>query len=276
MSKINRSLPLLLSGLLVFGRWSTMLGWGLFGILMIFASVFGGNADTSFLYFYGDNITVEGKVIEVVETNMEINERSVYATVYEFKDILGNVYGNDAFSTGNGPKVGSTVVVEYPVGKPQHSRVQGMRSAEFSSIMLLMYLLPLSGVGFLFFGIKKGLQDRKLLKNGILTKGTLVAKDPTGSEINGEAVYKLVFEYQAENGKSYKAIAKTHETDKLEDEEHERLFYLSANPTVATMVDDLPGAIEVDHDGQVISYSKMVAVRSLIIPIICVVPHVIF
>ncbi len=270
----NRNIPVSAAIPIVFGRSSTLWGWGLFSFLMIFAWAFGGNADRSFIHFMGDTKHTKGVITEVVETNMEINERSVWANIYQYEDEYGTEYLRDAFTTGYSKRVGAEVNVEYPVNAAQYGRIPGLRSAEFSSWMLLMFLLPAAALIMVYTGIRRGLQDYQLLKVGRLVNAKLKNKSPTGTIINSQPVYKLTFEYFTLENKKMNFVIKSHQTAHLEDDELERLFYNPKEPAKATLVDDLAGKPQINDEGEISFNIKRLPIKPILWPAIFLAPHI--
>ncbi len=274
MSQTSRNIPLFTSIHIILGRGLTTLGFCLFGFLMVFAWGFGGSADTSFWHFSGAQVTTTtGQIVEVVETNMSINDESVWANVYKYQDGLGHEHVNDAFTTGRPAKLNGAVTVEYVTDAPEHGRIPGMRSAEFSQWMLLAFALPFIGVSLVALGLRRGIQDYQILKVGEMVKAKLIDKARTGSEINDQPVYKLTFEFSTKRSKKYTKVLKTHLTEKFEDEPFERIFYNPENPDMAVLVDDLAGSPTVGDDGELLG-SGGLPLKPILWPIICTAPHI--
>jgi hypothetical protein len=257
---------------IIFGRTITYVGWSLFSFLMIFAWAFGGNSDTSFIHFTGESQFTKGHVVEVEETNMEINERSVWANFYEYHDAFGNEYEGEAFTTGTFMQVNEEVIVEYPTNSPQYGRIPETRSAEFNSWLLLTWILPLIGLSLVYIGIRRGFDDFKLLKTGEIANAKLINKEATNTTVNYQRVFKLTFEYQTRDKKSYRKVIKSHKTEHLEDNEFERLLYDPKKPDRSTLVDDISGSPMIDNYGRLNSIVSS-PVKPIIFPLFCVMPH---
>ncbi len=274
MNSVNRTVPRNTAITIIFGRVLTLTGWFVFAFLMIFAWGFGGHSDTSFIYFTGEIKTTTGRVIESEETNMEINDRTVWLNTYEYIDDNGFEYLRNAFTSGYGMRSNQEVTVEYPVDYPEYGRIPGKRSAEFSSWLLLSYLLPLIGLSLVYLGIRRGLRDYKMLKSGSITKAKLIQKKATNTKVNDSRVYALTFEFKAHDQKTYQKIIKTHHTAQLEDDEFERLFYDPSNPNLSTLVDDLTGNPEIDDNGNIINSNSKLPLKPIIWPVISIAPHI--
>jgi hypothetical protein len=110
-------------------------------------------------------------------------------------------------------------------------------------------VLPLAGLGLLGFGIRRGVKARRVLENGCLAYAKLVGKEATNTEVNDQTVYKLIFEFTAEDGRPYRAEHRTHLTGNLEDDEEEALVYDPRHPYDSVLVDGLPGGVTIAPDG---------------------------
>lgn len=228
--------------------------------------------------FRGELKNAEGKVLEVIKTNMSEGggEHSdgtpIYRFPYEF-EFESATYRGESYSVGKKKNRGQKVTIEFPPGRPGRSRIQGMRTAAFSSFVLFVVIFPVVGVCFLVPGFVFGRRTAKLLKVGEYTTGKLIETKGTGTEINNRRVYQLTFEFQTQSGETRTAVAKTHETHTLEDDEHEPLLYDPIHPDRATMLDHLPGRPEFDSEGQIRHSGWMNTFLCLIVPTATVVGH---
>jgi hypothetical protein len=188
---------------------------------------------------------VEGKISMVQGTNASINEEQVYKYTYTYNVYDGADYEGVGYATGELFDEGDDVVVYYRQRNPQISMVEGLRKSEFGGgIGIVVLIFPLIGLVMLFFGTRKTIRSIGVLKVGELAKGKLVNKEATNTSINEQKVYKMTFEFTAKDGKVYRAIAKTHKTYNLEDDEEEQLFYDPHNPENAVLLDILPPAVK--------------------------------
>ena len=93
------------------------------------------------------------------------------------------------------------------------------------------------------------MKARRVLENGLLAYGNLVGKEATNTEVNDQTVYKLIFEFTAEDGRPYRAEHRTHRTEDLEDDDEEALVYDPRHPYDNVLVDGLPGRVSIAPDG---------------------------
>jgi hypothetical protein len=270
---INRDIAFSTKWGVLLGGFPHQFGWFFFGFGLIFFWVFAINADVSFLHYTGDTITVEGIVTDSIKTGASENEAPIFENHYTFTTKEGIEFEAFSYSTGRDIQMGKTITVEYPEGKPQYSRVMGMRRQMFGTIALFVAIFPMIGLMFIFSCIKKSLRGIKLLKYGQLTNGKLVSKVPTNTSINDQTVYKLTFHFQDAMGNDFDISEKTHLPHLLEDDIEERLLYLKSNPNCAVMLDSLPTSPSIDEKGNVKSPSSIKSLLSIVIPLATVMGH---
>lgn len=256
-----------------FGGFANQFGWIFFGFGMVFFWIFAVNADTSFLLFFGERVTVQGTATDSWETNASVNEQSVYENHYTFVDDKGKKIQDLSYATGQRVNKGGTVTVEYPAGKPYYSRIKGMRRRMFGSAALFVLIFPLVGLAFILFGLKKALQRAKLLQHGILTQGKLLSKEATNTSINDQTVYKFTFGFKDRSGRKFEVSEKTHNVSVLQDDNEEHLLYLRDNPADAVLFDSLPGSPELDKKNNIQPGSFGSSFGKLIVPLITLLGH---
>jgi hypothetical protein len=258
------------------GGFNTQFGCLFFGFGMIFVWVFGLFSILSVASFwFGDLETTTGTIADVRPTNASENDIPVYANQYLFRvEQLEREFRGESYTTGQQFAVGDPVTIEYIAKQPEHSRIQNTRTTQMSWwVACLVGIFPLIGLVFIANGLKNGIKGNHLLKNGKVTEGRLVDKEATGTRINKRTVYKLTFEFRADDGQLYQTVAKSHLPENLEDEALEQILYNPANPQYATLVDNLPGAPDIDEFGTIHtgSFGKSVAV--LFLPVLIIVVH---
>lgn len=235
----GRNIPFGMKFKVIFGHFMMIFGISFGGIGLLFLIIFGSMTDFDSIKFNKNSPTVIGEIINIEPTNSYVNNIQVIKYYYKF-NVNSKEYSGESYSTG-GMFVDKVVTIEYVENKPEISRIQGTRNGAFE-IWVLLIILPFVIIGFTFIiiRIKNGLKAVKLLEYGEIAFGKLIEKTPTGTQINNQTVYKLTFEFQANDGMVYRAIGKTHKTYNLEDEEFEKLVYDVNNPQKAVMIDELP------------------------------------
>lgn len=234
----------------MFGGVMSQLGWIFLGFGLIFVALFQPGAGmAAAVHFSRDLATGNGTVTDWRKLNLSINDTPVYETSYEFEPGDGSRYAGASYQTGRHRNQGDAVAIEYRANDPTISRIQGMRSTPGGLGVSFVYLFPFIGLCFVLFSIHRGLRARSLLANGRLGRGTLKSKEPTNATVNNQRVYKLTFEFEAEDGMTYEAVAKSHVPARLEDEAQERLVYDPRRPSDAVMLDELPARPKITRDG---------------------------
>ena len=258
----------------LFGGFFNQFGWLFFGFGMIFVWAFVPGIDfTSWYRFRGDVATTQGTVTAVRKTHMSENNVEVYEIRYAFAADDGRRYEGTSYTTGARYGEGQTVDVEYCKDDPGVSRIAGARRRPAPIWVSFVLVFPLVGLVFIVAGLKRGMKANRLLGRGKVGLGTLKSKEPTNTSINDQPVYKLTFEFAAEDGQTYEVVAKTHETHLLEDDAEERLLYDPWNPRYAAMLDNLPGAPEIDETGRLHPRSVARGLAVLILPLLTLLGH---
>jgi hypothetical protein len=258
----------------LFGGFVNQFGWFFFGFGMIFVWAFVPDIDfTSWYRFRGDVATTQGTVTAVRETHMRENDVGVYEIRYAFAADDGRRCEGTSYVTGTRYGEGGTVGIEYRRDDPGVSRIEGARQRPAPIWVSFVLVFPLVGLAFIAAGLKKGIKANRLLGRGKLGWGTLKSKEPTNASINNQPVYKLTFEFVAEDGRTYEAVAKTHETRLLEDDAEERLLYDPWDPNYVVMLDNLPGGPAIDEAGHLKSASPLRGLAVAILPTATILGH---
>ncbi len=264
-----RRVPWLVRSQVLFGGFMNQFGWLFFGFGLIFVWIFGLNADLSSLLIPLRTMeTAEGMVLRVEETSATVNETPVYAYTYIFRvESLEQEFQGSSYSTGRQFEPGWIVTIEYARSNPEVSRIHGMRQAIFGPwVLCLVFIFPLIGLVFIIVGLRNGFKANRLLANGQIAWGQLKAKEPTSTTVNDQPVYKLTFEFQADDGAIYEVVAKTHLPHLLEDEAEEQVLYNPRRPAYAVLLDQLPGSPDLDELGYIHPASLRSGVLPLLLP----------
>lgn len=276
-----RSVPLWVWVRLLLGGFSNQFGWLFFGFGLIFVWVMGGSHLLyNLVFFSGELDIVEGSITEVVETNVSINEETVYDYRYSYIVNDRRFEGNSKAFYGE-YVAGDQATIEYSVTNPARSRAVGLSTESVG--MWLVALFPAVGLMFMIFGLAKGVKGGRLLRHGRQTTGTLVSREATNATVNDETVYKFTFRFKTDVGQTHTVTAKTHVTDRFAGEPalttfenrhdiQEPLLYNPANPADAVLLDDLPGSPRINQFGD-IEPNSCGLFLVLIVPAITVVGH---
>lgn len=265
---------------LLFGGFLNQFGWAFFGFGMIFVWIFAVNSDISaILHFRGEIDRTTGTVTRSEYTGW--NEGGgdndsgtpIYRNYYRFTAPDGTEYEGVSYATGRQKQPGAQVTIEYPKGRPDISRIKGMKRNFFGPVGMIAVIFPLAGFFIMLSGFRGGIKGARLLGNGWLALGRLKSKEDTGGRVNDKPIFKMTFEFTADDGGTYEAVAKTHKPWLLEDEEQEILLYDRRNPSSAVMLDSLPGAPTIDKNGRIRTKKGGGVGASLILPVLTVLGH---
>jgi hypothetical protein len=241
--------------------------------------VFACNADlTGWWVFSGEWETARGEVMGVEKTlfseggSKHRRGTPVYAIHYEFM-VDGERHEGVSYVKGKRAEAGRTVTVEFPRGTPGSSRLQGLRRAPVGAVpALITPIFPMVGLVFVIIGWRRGGRGVRLLRHGVLARGRFKSKEATRTRVNRQTVYKLTFEFEVD-GRIYQASARTHETERLQDEEEELLLYDPLDPRRAVMLDGLPGRPRIDDNGFIRVESVSRSLMVLVFPVATLVGH---
>lgn len=267
-----RFLPLTARLRLLLGGGANQTGWFLLvlGLLAVKLLSAGGLFDD--LPFTGDVQQTHGVIMGAFYTDFSENERDVIELAFRFQADDGLEYSGFSYTVDTHFREGDTVQVEYLPLKPETARVMGTRAAMIPLWLGVFLVIPFIGVLFLLGGQRRGWKWRRLLRDGEVASGRLVAQKDTGMKINEVPVIEYIFEFRTDDGDVHRASARTHKGEKLRDEGEETLFYDPRNPDDAVLVDGLPLALTVDERGQwqVGSTDRIFLKLNLVFPVVAV------
>ncbi|MFL6244657.1 MAG: DUF3592 domain-containing protein [Thermoanaerobaculia bacterium] len=226
------------------------IGWMVFALGMIFFWIFALNADLSFLTFRGSHETTDGRVVRVENTAATENDERVRALHYQYS-VAGRLRtGTSYTTTGETVEPGASVTVEYDERDPSRSRIEGMRRALFGPWTLFVCFVPFTGAAILIWATLRGVKRNRLLRDGLIANGKLIAKRATLMRVNWRPVYELKFEFTARDGRRYQATTRTAYTARFQDEAEEPLLYDPNNPAYAFVLDEMPSRPQFDRNGE--------------------------
>lgn len=190
-----------------------------------------------------------GEVREVRETNVSVNEETVWAVEASF-EAAGVPRRVTSYTVHPSVGVGARVPVHFVPSMPGLAVVEGLESSAMPLWAVPFVLLfPLVGLGFVAFTAVRGGRWVRLLEQGVEAEGTLVSTEPTGTRINDEPVLALTFHFRDSAGDTWPAVARAVDTSRLTDEPTERILYLPRDPRQSIVVDEIPPWLELDGRG---------------------------
>ncbi|EEF62120.1 DUF3592 domain-containing protein [Pedosphaera parvula] len=253
-----RSVPLSTRLVVLFGGTFSTFGWFFFGFGMFFVWAMGVKGDyTSAFVMRGKLETASAEVTQVDSTSYTEgggrHSRGVPIYAYHYKfETGGTGFEGISYRTGRiGKKPGGHMTVEFPAGRPDRSRIQGMRRAVFGPSVAMVFLFPMVGLGVVLPGLWRGLKNIRLLANGEMAEGRLVSKTATNVQVNKRTVYELTFTFCDSQGQVRQASTKTHLPERLEDDRREVLVYDRNDYKYAALLDNLPGELALTERGEI-------------------------
>lgn len=261
----------------LFGGFDGQFGWLFIAFSSLFVGFFVLDSEVITTFeFVGKVGHAQGQVVDIRETNASENDSNVLAIRFRYQ-VAGKSYDGVSYGLRAPFDAGERVKVEYLVARPHRARITGMRVRRFGRLVAIVLLFPVAGGMLVLRRLQRGFKEMKLLRKGSLAYGKLLQKNPTNTEINDQTVYELVFEfvvppaeqqhdYRRPVGMDQKFTVKhsTHETAALEDEAEEPLLYHPDDPSLAAMIDGLPGRTSVTSEGE---FKARMWVRYLIAPL---------
>ena len=245
----------MLSAQMRLGGANTQIGWLFLGFGSIFFWVFACNADLSGWRFRPGSVNwTQGESLGCKDTRYHeggsewTGGTAVYQNLYRYT-AGGQQFEGSSYATGRCVP-GGAVAVEYLTGQPGVSRIAGMRRQPLSWWATVGALFPGVGLAMAIAGMVKGRRRARLLREGLPAAGCLMEKVSTGARTNGRLVYRMTFEYTAQNGMTSRVTARTNSPERLEDQSRELLLYDPQDLARAFLIDDLPGTVTIDEAGQ--------------------------
>jgi hypothetical protein len=273
-----RRVPFSLRVRLLFGGFGTF-AWIWMTMASGIGTVFLKESDLSSWYlFLGQVVTAPGESLGCSRTNASEgggkgrSGTPIFQTRYRF-EVDGVSREGASYAVGDCVEEGA-VEVEFPAGRPDASRIVGMRRAAFGPDTAFVLVFPAVGLGLVWFSLKAGRRQVDLLRRGRLALGTLIGKEATRTSINKRPVMRLTFAFTTDAGVLQEASVKTHRPELLEDEPRERLFYDPQAPARAEAWDTLSASPEVDATGEFQPKGLLGTVAVLLPPLAAVAAHV--
>jgi hypothetical protein len=191
----------------------------------------------------------------------------VFANHYRFT-AGGAEHAGVSYATGECLDPDLEVPVEWVAGRPEVSRIAGMRRSEFGAGALVAALFPAVGIAMALGAALVGRRRLRLLSGGRLALGTLLASEPTNTRVNGRPVMRLRFELTTDRGTRHEVVVRTTAAAVLQDEPRERIFYDPARPERAVPWDLLPGRPALDGTGNLRPPAALGTVLVLLPPLV--------
>jgi hypothetical protein len=120
-------------------------------------------------------------------------------------------------------------------------------------------IFPAVGAAFFVTNTVRGAQQVTLLRHGRVAGARRVSEQATNTTVNDQPVIKYVYEFRADDGQMYQGTSRAISSEEIGDEDVEPVLYLPSNPELSVLVDALPlrSTLDVDQDGQWVSYESV-------------------
>lgn len=248
-----RQLDLLTQAILFFGDKASQLGWFLVALGSVFFWTVAVNSEARLLF---EERNVEwaskpGIILAADSTAGFEGKQRIWRYEHSFA-VEGHRFLGESFSVGKKFDALQTVHIRYDAANPANNYIIGLRRKAFSSRADWFLLVPLIGFLLLVLRVRHNLRIIRLLKIGDFTRGKLTHKYPTGETVKEggtvmpEFRYSFAFEH---NGEPYLAHCRTHETNKVEDEETEIILFDRYRPTFNLVFDAVPNIPHISESG---------------------------
>ncbi len=180
-------------------------------------------------------------ITNIMATNIEVNEETVYEYYYEFTAGSGEKIENSEKHFYGVANIGDRFTVQYNPDNPKEARILDITDDYSSFWDYFVFIFPLIGIILIVIIIINVTKKVRIMRVGQTVYGTYAGKEPTGTRVNDNPVYEVFFKFTCPNDrKEYTISTKTTSTNNLEDDEKELIIFDAENPEKAFPVDILP------------------------------------
>jgi len=158
----------------------------------------------------GGRSVAEGVITAVEDAGLKVNERPVWAYYFRFTAAGGAEHEGVSYRAGRAWSAGERHRVVYLEGRPEVARLEGTSLSKGGYFGLVTLLFPVIGVGVMGAALVSRMRLAKLLRDGLVTEGTIADVEPTGSRVNDFPVYRIHFDYRAQSGREESGTLRTH------------------------------------------------------------------
>ena len=250
-----RRLDVVTQAVLLFGDMASQIGWLLVAMGSVFFWTIAVNSEAR-LFLEERNIDWQSKAGFIIAADstltVENNGQRVWKYSHSF-GLDGQRYLGESYSVGKKFDAHQTAYIRYDANNPHKNYLVGLRRHEHSSQSDWFLLVPLFGLLLLILPIRENLRIIRLLKIGDFTRGRLVDKYATGESIKtgGSVMPEFRYSFEFEHtGIKYLATCRTHETNKVEDEETEIVLYDRYRPHFNLVYDAVQNMPVINEQGR--------------------------
>ncbi|GAB4435829.1 MAG: hypothetical protein OHK0011_19030 [Turneriella sp.] len=223
-------------------------GWFFFALGMVFFWAF--QVPMSFkelVLFSLPHDTAAGVVTETVATNIVDNDQVVFRVSFRYlvaeQELTGSAYIHYK------PDPAGTVTVEYLTSYPEISRIEGGSYSPLGISGLWVMVFPFLSLLPFLIKLPGNLRHLRLMRRGVVADARLERSEDTKIRIDNKPLMRLRFAFTDQQGRQHRIVFRTSNTQRVTDEQREKVLYLADKPSVSCLVDRLPGKVSVQPDG---------------------------
>lgn len=263
-----RHVPLLLDARVRLGGMLAMIAWIVLTIGGSMATLF-VNKSTLFTAgrYQGELAVGLGTVVDSGETSSRSNGNTVVSATF-VHEVDGVEYECVSYHMGGELQVDTQYDIEWPVGAPEHARIVGMQERPFDGLVGLILLFPGMALVLLTVAMVVNSRRLRLMRRGLSAWGVLTAKEPTRSQVNGQQVHELQFQFVDDGGTQRTATERTHDREFF-DEDVARHVLFDAGSGRSCLVDLIPGQPQI-IDGCWLAPAFGDVLRVLLLPAVAI------
>lgn len=184
-----------------------------FAILAVFGSMASAFVVRSELmtvgHFAAELRTTNGVVTTVESLPIRSFDRRVHRIAFRYevdrREFTGSAYDDDTKL-----RPGTEVIVEHVATAPELARIQGTRTAPFSSLVAFVLVFPIVGIGLVIGGLIANRRRVQLLRDGDSAWGVLTGREATSTKVDNQRVYSLEFTFVDAAGERRVAHERSH------------------------------------------------------------------
>lgn len=214
-----------------------------FGMGLGLSLAFMAGADFTEWEFRDDDPVAIAQIVDVTKVVNRSKTRHYYELTYRYV-VDGVAYENVAVAEGRAEIPNpATLRVQFVPGRPDWSRIPGLRKTRIGNWLWLAGLLPmLVGVIAAGFYVRGVLASWRLVRYGIVTKARSSRRPLPGLSRRGKPMSQAILTFQAIDGKDYEL--QLGPTGNFNQGESTRVVYLANAPSTVQRYDSLPKPVK--------------------------------
>lgn len=176
--------------ILLFRRWQ----FAVLGFLSVFLSTFGAGCDWRDLLIRPVPMSEAGQIIRCQKTNVKVNDSPVFEVFFEWKPQTdGPSRSGSCFSFSSFPPAPCEMERCGQSVRPTGTTF-GLFGNGWLLILFLLVMIPASLL-LLFFGLRSGLRELRLLRWGSLCRAQVLRSEQTHTKINDHVLVRVFLSF---------------------------------------------------------------------------------